>query len=63
MTLNIGDIATHTIGKSTQIINNDVSRDANIQIQIGFFHLILQVFYEFISGSDEILWGQSCIAN
>lgn len=47
MTLNIGDIATgaaHTIGKSTQIINNDVSRDANIQIQISFSHLNLQVF-------------------
>lgn len=35
MTLNIGDIATgaaHTTGKSAQIINNDVSREANIQI-------------------------------
>lgn len=47
MTLNIGDIATggtHTTGKSTQTINNDVSRDANIQIQISFSYLSLQAF-------------------
>lgn len=46
-TLNIGDIATgatHTTGKSTEIINNDILRDANIQIQTGFSHSSLQVF-------------------
>lgn len=47
MTLNIGDIATgatHTIGKSTQIINNYLSRDANTQIPISFSHFILLAF-------------------
>lgn len=45
MTLNIGDIATgavHTTGKSAQTINNDVSREANIQIQIIFSPFNLQ---------------------